>query len=104
MRAAAECCGELCAAGYEPAVRREAAEALGRIAEKSSVVTLLELLGDQEERLRMAAITALGLIRSEESALGLRSHGGKPGLGPVEARLVEEALGRLEGREPARLK
>lgn len=103
-RAAAEFCRELCAADYEPAVRREAAEALGRIAEKSSVATLLELLGDQEERLRMAAITALGLIRSEESALGLRSHGGKPGLGPVEARLVEEALGRLEGREPARLK
>ena len=103
-RAAAEFCGELCAAGYEPAVRREAAEALGRIAEKSSVVTLLELLGDQDERLRRAAITALGMIRSEESARSLRLHGGKPGLGPVETRLVEEALGRLEGREPARLK
>ena len=103
-RAAAEFCGELCAADYESAVRREAAEALGRIAEKSSVATLLELLGAQDERLRRAAITALGLIRSEESARGLRSHGGKPGLGPVEARLVEEALGRLEGREPARLK
>ena len=103
-RAAAEFCGELCAAGYEPAVRREAAEALGRIAERSSVVTLLELLGDQDERLRRAAITALGMIRSEESARSLRLHGGKPGLGPVEARLVEEALGRLEGREPARLK
>ncbi|MCH2580183.1 MAG: HEAT repeat domain-containing protein [Planctomycetes bacterium] len=74
------------------------------MAEKSSVVTLLELLGDQDERLRRAAITALGLIRSEVSARGLRSHGGKPGLGPVEARRVEEALGRLEGREPARLK
>ena len=103
-RAAAEFCGELCAAGYEPAVRREAAEALGRIAERSSVVTLLELLGDQDERLRRAAITALGMIRSEESARSLRLHGGKPGLGPVEVRLVEEALGRLEGREPARLK
>ena len=103
-RSAAEFCAELCSTTYEPAVRREAAEALGRIAERASVTTLLGLLGDQDGRIRKAAITALGLIRSDESERGLRAHGEAPGLGAVEARLVEEALGRLGGREPSRLR
>lgn len=103
-RAAADFCGELCAATYQPAIRREAAEALGRIAENSSVPVLAKLLGDGEAKVRQAAIQSLGLIRCEPSRQALEMHRAKKGLGGREADLVEEALGRLLGREPARLR
>ena len=103
-RAAAEICEELCAGTYEGALRREAAEALGRIAEVSSVPVLAGLLGDADGRLRRASIVALGLVRSAASSEVLRAHGAKTGLEAVEARLVEEALGRHKGREPSRLR
>ena len=103
-RAATELCQELCAGTYEGALRREAAEALGRIAELSSVPVLAGLLGVEDDKLRKASIAALGLIRSDASAEALRAHGAKGGLGPVEARLVEEALERQQGRGPSRLR
>lgn len=103
-RALAKFCEDLCSIGYEPGIRREAAEALGRIAEKSSIPVLARLLEVEDDKLRRASILSLGLIRSDASAQALRTHGKKTGLGPVEVRLIEEALGRLQGREPARLK
>lgn len=103
-RAAANFCEELCADTYEVAVRREAAEALGMIAELSSVLVLAELLGSAEVKLRQAAINSLGLIRSEHSREVLESHRLKQGLGERETILVQEALERLLGKEPARLR
>ena len=103
-RAAANFCEELCAETYEVAVRREAAEALGMIAELSSVLVLAELLGSAEVKLRQAAINSLGLIRSEHSREVLESHRLKQGLGERETTLVQEALERLLGKEPARLR
>ena len=103
-RAAANFCEELCADTYEVAVRREAAEALGMIAELSSVLVLAELLGSAEVKLRQAAINSLGLIRSEHSREVLESHRLKQGLGERETTLVQEALERLLGKEPARLR
>lgn len=103
-RAASNFCVELCAAAYEPAIRREAAEALGMIAEISTVPALARLLGDREVKVRQAAIVSLGLIRSEHSREALEAHRVKKGLGERESDLVEEALGRLLGSEPVRLR
>ena len=103
-RAAADFCAELCADTYQAAVRREAAEALGMIAELSSIPVLADLLGGTEVKVRQAAISSLGLIRSEHSREVLESHRLKKGLGERETFLVKEALERLLGKEPARLR
>lgn len=103
-RAAAQLCEELCAETYQLAVRREAAEALGMIAEVSSVPVLAGLLGSAEVKIRQAAIRSLGLVRSEHSREVLEAHRQREGLGERETTLVKEALERLLGKEPARLK
>ena len=103
-RAAADFCEELCSTAYQAAVRREAAEALGMIAEVSSLPVLAGLLEASEVKIRQAAISSLGLIRSEHSREVLQAHGKRQGLGERERTLVKEALERLLGREPRRLK
>ena len=74
------------------------------IAELSSIPVLAQLLGSAEVKLRQAAINSLGLVRSEHSREVLESHRQKKGLGERETILVKQALERLLGKEPARLR
>lgn len=73
-----------------PAMRAEAAVACGELETKSALRDLLELLTDEEQRVRLAAIYALGHIggRDARSALRSVSEEGEP----AEAEAAEAAL------------
>jgi HEAT repeat protein len=72
---------EMTKSSLEPRVRREAAEALGKIADPDSIDTLAPLLGDADRRVRLAAIRAIGRIRAPTSRALLDAH--------LESLLVE---------------
>jgi len=64
----------LTTSAHEPRIRREAAEALGKIAATESIDALGPLLAEADWRLRCAAVAAIGRIRSPTSRRLLEAH------------------------------
>lgn len=85
--------------GKDPAVRVEAVEALGTIADPDALPLLVSLLEDPDGRIRQKAIRSLGRIRKPESVAALEQflRGSAARAPPLEEVLAREALSVLRG-------
>ena len=83
----------------DPAVRRRAALAIGRIAAREGLPLLLELLADQDSTVQADAVFALGLLRDTAAVPPLRQQLASAGGGPTPAIALEAvtALAKIGG-------
>ncbi|HEX3558180.1 MAG TPA: peptidylprolyl isomerase, partial [Pyrinomonadaceae bacterium] len=87
-------------ADANPAVRRRAALAAGRIGDEGAVVPLVTMLGgDQDDAARALAAFALGEIESESGAVALEEALARSKTPEVRARAIE-ALGKIAAALP----
>ena len=94
---------ELIAKTSSPAafIRREAALELGRIGETKGARTLVKMLRDREERVRVNAIQALGWMQSKAAVRELRKLA--QGDDVVMRRRAVQALGQIGGAKAAKV-
>jgi hypothetical protein len=87
-------------ADANPAVRRRAALAAGRIGDEGAVVPLVTMLGgDHDDAARALAAFALGEIESESGAVALEEALARSKTPEVRARAIE-ALGKIAAALP----